>query len=78
VERTPPDIAAALAAENVFVWSGNNFALEVVRALGVDETEGVVRIGMAHYNTPEEIDFVLACLTRISQESRKARPYKRS
>ncbi|MBV9271179.1 MAG: cysteine desulfurase-like protein, partial [Candidatus Eremiobacteraeota bacterium] len=57
--RTPPDIAAALAEENIFVWSGNNFALEVVRAIGADETEGVVRIGMAHYNTPAEIDMAL-------------------
>ncbi|MDQ2866322.1 MAG: cysteine desulfurase-like protein [Candidatus Eremiobacteraeota bacterium] len=52
-------IARALAAENIFVWSGNNYALEVVRALGLDENEGVVRIGLAHYNTAAEVDSAL-------------------
>jgi len=62
---SPPRIAAALAAANVFVWSGNNFALEVVRSLGLDEDEGVVRIGMGHYNTPAEIDRTLDVLDDI-------------
>ena len=60
--HSPHDIARALAAENVFVWSGNNFALELVRALGLPEDEGVVRIGAAHYNTTAEIDAALAAL----------------
>jgi selenocysteine lyase/cysteine desulfurase len=57
--RTPSEIAKALAQRNIFVWSGHNFALEVVRQLGIDENEGVVRIGMAHYNTADEIDRTL-------------------
>jgi len=56
------DIARALARENVFVWSGHNFALEVVRSLGISEDDGVVRIGAAHYNTLEEIDAALEAL----------------
>lgn len=58
-KRTPDEIAQALARKNIFVWSGHNFALEVVRQLGIDETQGVVRIGMAHYNTLAEIDTTL-------------------
>jgi cysteine desulfurase family protein (TIGR01976 family) len=60
----PAEIAQALAAENVFVWSGHNFALEVVRQLGIDETQGVVRIGLAHYNTMAEVERVLDALRR--------------
>lgn len=56
------EIARALARQNVFVWSGHNFALEVVRSLGIAEDDGVVRIGAAHYNTLEEIDIALAAL----------------
>jgi cysteine desulfurase family protein (TIGR01976 family) len=62
--RKPADVAQALAAENIFVWSGHNFALEIVRQLGIDEAEGVVRIGLAHYNTTEEVDRVLTALAR--------------
>jgi len=56
------EIARTLARQNVFVWSGHNFALEVVRSLGIAEDDGVVRIGAAHYNTLEEIDTALAAL----------------
>ena len=56
------DIARRLARDNVFVWSGHNFALEVVRSLGIAEDDGVVRIGAAHYNTLEEIDAALDAL----------------
>ncbi len=57
--RTPDLIAQFLARRNIFVWSGHNFALEVVRQLGIDEAQGVVRIGIAHYNTLAEIDSAL-------------------
>jgi cysteine desulfurase family protein (TIGR01976 family) len=61
----PAAVAQALADRNVFVWSGNNYALEVVRSLGIPEDEGVVRIGLAHYNTPAEVDATLEYLARI-------------
>ncbi len=57
-----PVVAKRLAEQNIFVWSGHNFALEVVRSLGINEEEGVVRIGAAHYNTPAEIDATCAAV----------------
>ena len=41
---------------------GTNYAYEVVRHLGIDENTGVVRIGLAHYNTEEEVDATLTAL----------------
>ncbi len=55
----PATIAKHLAADGIFVWSGNNYALEVVRQLGLPEDAGVLRIGLAHYNTAEEIRRIL-------------------
>jgi cysteine desulfurase family protein (TIGR01976 family) len=64
--RSPDYIAEALARRNVFVWSGHNYALEIVRSLNIDEESGVVRIGLAHYNTLDEagriVDAVRAVL----------------
>lgn len=60
--RSSHDIARHLAAQNIFVWAGNNYALELVRALGIDEDDGVVRIGLAHYNTAEEVERILDVL----------------
>ena len=59
---SPPRVAERLARAGVCVWSGHNYALEVVRHLGIDEATGVVRIGLAHYNTEEEVDRTLAAL----------------
>lgn len=57
--------ADVLATEDINVWSGHNYALEPTRHLGLSEDEGVVRIGIAHYNTAEEIDRTLAAITRL-------------
>jgi cysteine desulfurase family protein (TIGR01976 family) len=60
--RRSSEIAQALARRGIFVWSGHNFALETARSLGLDEAEGVVRIGLAHYNTPAEVETTLAAV----------------
>ena len=59
---SPPQVAERLARAGICVWSGHNYALEVVRHLGIDEETGVVRIGLAHYNTEAEVDRTLAAL----------------
>lgn len=60
--QNPEEIAVKLAAENIFVWHGHNYALEAVRLMGIEESGGVVRIGPVHYNTLEEIDRTLEVL----------------
>ncbi|MFQ6005226.1 MAG: cysteine desulfurase-like protein [Woeseia sp.] len=58
----PATIAESLAKRNIFVWSGHNYALEPVKALGIFETGGAVRIGPVHYNNSDEIDALLISL----------------
>ena len=60
--QNPEEIAIKLAAQNIFVWHGHNYALEAVRLMGLEESGGVVRIGPVHYNTIEEIDCTLEVL----------------
>ncbi len=61
---SPPQMAQRLARQGVCVWSGHNYALEAGRHLGIDEATGVLRIGLVHYNTGEEVDATLAALER--------------
>lgn len=64
-DRTEPaHIAESLARENIFVWNGHNYAVEVAKALNIYETGGAVRIGPVHYNSAQEIDETLAALRR--------------
>ena len=58
----PAKIAEALAKQNIFVWSGHNYALEVAKSLGIYETGGAVRVGPVHYNNMTEIDELLNAL----------------
>ena len=65
-ENVAPDvIAAALAEQNIFVWSGHNYAVEVAKALGIYDSGGVVRVGPVHYNSAAEIDDFLEALGPI-------------
>jgi cysteine desulfurase family protein (TIGR01976 family) len=58
-------IAEQLAAQNIFAWSGHNYAVEIARALGIYETGGAVRIGPVHYNTMTEIDETVVAIEKI-------------
>ncbi len=60
----PDAMAKALAKKNIFVWSGHNYALEPVKRLGLLDKGGVLRIGLAHYNTEPEVD---ACIAAVEQ-----------
>jgi selenocysteine lyase/cysteine desulfurase len=62
---SPDRIAEALADDNIFVWSGHNYAVEAVRSLKILDKGGAVRIGPVHYNTSDEIHQVLEQLTTI-------------
>ena len=66
------NIAALLAQQNIFVWSGHSYAVEVVKALGIYESGGVVRIGPVHYNNTAEIDRLLLALDEILPKARAA------
>ena len=57
-------IADALAERGIFVWAGNFYALELSEALGL-EPEGVLRVGVLHYNTMEEVARFLSELSGI-------------
>jgi cysteine desulfurase family protein (TIGR01976 family) len=58
-------VARALADQGINVWSGHNYAYEVARALQLDEREGVLRIGLAHYNTRAEVERIVGALKAL-------------
>lgn len=57
--RTPRELAERLGDQGIFVWDGNYYALSLSERLGVEAGGGMVRIGLAHYNTADEIDRLL-------------------
>jgi cysteine desulfurase family protein (TIGR01976 family) len=65
VENRPPrEVAEALGERGIYVWDGNYYALEPMRALGLEDG-GAVRAGFLHYTTEEEVDRLLEALAAL-------------
>ena len=57
-------VASFLGEHGIFSWEGNSYALPLTEALGL-EPDGVVRVGLLHYNTAEEVDRLIATLATL-------------
>jgi cysteine desulfurase family protein (TIGR01976 family) len=62
--KTPVEIAKHLAQHHIYVWDGNYYAVEIMKRLGY-EVDGLVRVGLAHYNTHEEIEQFEAAMKQL-------------
>ncbi len=71
-ETPPAVIAEALAARNIFVWSGHNYAIETASSLGILDHGGAVRVGPVHYNSSQEIVSLLNALEDILRQQQIA------
>jgi cysteine desulfurase family protein (TIGR01976 family) len=61
----PRELAEYLASQGIFAWDGNYYALGIMERLGLESKGGALRLGLAHYNTIDEIDSVLECLEQL-------------
>ena len=52
---TPREVSRRLGHANIFAWSGNFYALAVTERLGLEEHGGLLRVGLAHYSTVDEV-----------------------
>jgi selenocysteine lyase/cysteine desulfurase len=57
--------ATRLGERGIATWWGDFYAVGPVEALGL-QPEGVLRIGLTHYNTTDEVDRLLAELREIA------------
>jgi selenocysteine lyase/cysteine desulfurase len=65
--HTPREIAAELGRRGMAVWDGDYYAWELIRALGLAESGGMVRVGLAHYNSAAEVDRLVSALHDIAR-----------
>jgi cysteine desulfurase family protein (TIGR01976 family) len=63
---TATEIAKRLAAKGICTWDGHFYAIQAVESLGLLEQGGLVRMGMALYNTIEEVHDVVAAVRGIA------------
>ncbi len=65
-EHAPRAISETLGAQGIFTWDGNYYALNAIRALGLEASGGAVRAGFLHYTTVAEVDRLVDALDRIA------------
>jgi cysteine desulfurase family protein (TIGR01976 family) len=63
---SPAQVAGHLAARQVNVWDGDNYAWELAGAFGLRETGGAVRAGLVHYNDESDVDRLLAAVAELA------------
>ncbi|HTN81220.1 MAG TPA: aminotransferase class V-fold PLP-dependent enzyme [Acidimicrobiales bacterium] len=67
VERRDPDwVAAELAIRKIAVWSGDNYACELIDAMGLRDRGGAVRAGVVRYTTAADIDALLTAVRDLA------------
>ncbi len=62
----PRAAAETLGREGIYVWDGDFYATGLIERLGKADAGGVLRLGLVHYNTADEVDRGLAALERIA------------
>jgi len=67
---TPRDLAMRLGEHGIFTWDGNYYAINLAERLGVQQSGGMLRIGLAHYNTAEEVHRLLAELRSLAETAK--------
>lgn len=61
----PRRLAESLAQRGFYVWDGHFYALAVTERLGLEGKGGLLRLGMVHYNTLEEVQAFGEALRQI-------------
>jgi cysteine desulfurase family protein (TIGR01976 family) len=67
-EHNPTQVATFLGERGIFSWDGNFYAMNLSERLGVEPKGGVLRIGLVHYNTMEEVDRLLTSLREFAAQ----------
>jgi cysteine desulfurase family protein (TIGR01976 family) len=65
-DHNPTAIATFLAERGMFTWDGNYYALNLSERLGVESQGGMLRVGLVHYNTMEEVERLLTALREFA------------
>ena len=64
---TSAQLAEHLGSRGIFAWHGNYYALNLSQQLG-HEPHGMLRVGLVHYNTGEEVERLIAELHELRGE----------
>jgi selenocysteine lyase/cysteine desulfurase len=65
----PSEVARRLAAMEIAVWDGDNYAYELMHRFGLRDSGGAVRASIVLYNDRDDVDRLLEGVAAIAQSS---------
>jgi selenocysteine lyase/cysteine desulfurase len=75
--HSPREVATQLGRQGIAVWDGDYYACELISALGLAGSGGMVRVGLVHYNSSAEIERLAGALARPAGAGGQARPTRK-
>ncbi len=63
---SPRAAAEALGRQGIYAWDGNFYAQGLMERLGLEEGGGVLRLGLVHYSTSDEVDRTIEAVSRLA------------
>jgi len=66
-DHAPHAMAEALATREIYAWSGNFYAVEAIARMGLADRGGLLRLGLCHYNTADEVDRTVEAIAAITR-----------
>jgi len=61
----PRQVTSELSRRGVCAWDGDGYARELFDALGASDQGGAVQLGLLHYNTAEEVGYVIDAVAAL-------------
>jgi selenocysteine lyase/cysteine desulfurase len=68
--HTPTEVDSHLARRRIAVWHGDNYACELVDALGLRAAGGLVRAGVARYTSDDDVAALVDALAELTASAR--------
>lgn len=61
----PAEIVAEVDPHGIGIRDGNFYSVRLIERLGIPPSQGVTRVSLAHYNSPDEVDRLIGVLGAI-------------
>ncbi len=63
---SPRAAAEALGRQGIYAWDGDFYAQGLIERLGLFDGGGVLRLGLVHYSTTDEVDRTIEAVARLA------------
>jgi cysteine desulfurase family protein (TIGR01976 family) len=64
-DRDPLEVARELGRRDIWVWSGDNYAWELMKRFGLHERGGAIRASIVLYNDEEDVDRLVEAISEM-------------